>query len=129
LRPSELVKGESESGSAPVEFLAFGIPLILITLISVQLLVTGYLGNVAFDAANEGAQSLAYSDGSNQAARDRVTKVLEWLAPQSKFQLDSISDLHGAVSIAQVTVHISNPLALWGGQLISESASVIDETN
>jgi hypothetical protein len=129
LRLSELVTGESESGSAPVEFLAFGIPLILITLISVQVLVTGYLGNVAFDAANEGAQSLAYSDGSNQAARDRVTKVLEWLAPQSKFQLDSISNSRRATSTAQVTVRLANPLALWGSQLISESANVIDETN
>ena len=126
---SDQVKGESESGSAPVEFLAFGIPLILITLLSVQLLVTGYLGNVAFDAANEGAQALAYSDGSTRAARDKVTKVLEWLAPQSKFQLDSMSNSQRAISTAQVTVYISSPFALWGGQLISESASVIDETN
>jgi hypothetical protein len=129
LRLSDPVRSESEAGSAPVEFLAFGVPLILITLISAQLLVTGYLANVTLDAANEGAQTLAYSDGSVQSSRNKVVKVLDWLAPQSRLQVDAISNSSGAASVAQVTVRLLNPFSLWSGQLISESASVIDETN
>jgi hypothetical protein len=123
------VSGHSEEGSAPIEFLGFGIPLIFLVLISSQLLVTSYLSNIALDAANEGAQALAYSDGSTQAARDKVGKVFAWLTPNSKWEMDSISDSRGTISFAQVTVRLSNPYSLFSGGIISESASVIDETN
>ncbi len=122
-------KNQIDIGSAPVDFLAFGVPSILLVLLSVEVLVSGYLTNVAFDAANEGAQALAYSDGSHEAARDKVTKVMNWLAPQSEFQMDSISGSRGGISVARVTVRLSNPLSPWSGQIVSESASVIDETN
>ena len=120
---------QNETGSAPVEFLGFGIPMIFIILVGSHLLISGYLGNVALDAANEGAQALAYDDGSTQAARDRVQKVLAWLAPSSTFEMDSTSNSQGGISVAQVNVRVSNPFSLWSGQLISESASVIDESN
>lgn len=122
-------EGLGDSGSAPVDFLAFGLPTLALILASSQLLIGGYLSNVAFDAANEGAQALAFSDGSIASAHEKVAKVVNSLAPVSTFQTDAAIQSTGTVSLSLVTVHLSNPMGLFGGQRIAESASVADETN
>lgn len=119
----------NDTGSAPVEFLAFGLPLFLLVLTSSQVLIAGYLANVALDAASEGAQTLAYSDGTEQASRSRVEKVLNWLAPQSSSQVDAGRHSEAGISLALTSVRLSSPFLLWAGQPIQETASVIDENN
>jgi hypothetical protein len=119
----------NDTGSAPVEFLAFGLPLFLVVLISSQVLIAGYLANVALDAASEGAQTLAYSDGTEQASGSRAAKVLNWLAPQSSYQVDSGRHSEAGITLALTSVRISSPFLLWAGQPILETAVVIDENN
>lgn len=119
----------NDTGSAPVEFLAFGLPLFLVVLISSQVLIAGYLANVALDAAGEGAQTLAYSDGTELAAGSRVDKVLRWLAPQSSSKVESGRQAEAGITLAVTTIRLSSPFLIWSGQPILETASVIDENN
>ena len=121
--------GAGDSGSAPIDFIAFGLPLVLLILVASQLLFSSYLANAALDAAGEGAQSLAYSDGTEESAQLRIAKVLGWLAPQAKSEAVLSRQSQEGVSLAAITVRVTSPLLTWAGQPIEESASVIDETN
>ena len=87
--------GPQDGGSAPVEFLAFGLPAVLVLLAALQMLLSGYVSNVAFDAAVEGSAQAAAADGSLEAGVARAAEVMEVAAPWLK---PSISATDGSLA-------------------------------
>ena len=118
----------NDSGSAPLEFLAFGLPGVFIILIAMQVVNSAYLGTVAYDAAAEAAWVAALADGTDQAAQDRGARVVSAL---SGVRAESISVSHGeiaGVATSQVTVRVTSNILGFGAFQVSQSVEAVDET-
>lgn len=79
----------SDQGSAPVEFLLLGLPMLAVTLVCWQLLNFGYQRDLALDAAIEGANFAALADQQPQAGSEMARKVLDSVSPGSLLQVRS----------------------------------------
>ena len=120
-------KPASDTGSAALEFLAFGVPSLLTTLVVLQLLAAGYLNNLVLDAAMEGALVAGAADGSASQAEARVREVLKISAPNLKTTVDvSDTQLSGAAAVS-VTISCTNNLLFFGVIPIVQTAEAISE--
>ena len=118
-----------DSGSAALEFLAFGVPSLIVTLIVCQLLVAGYLSNLVLDAAMEGALVASAADGTPQAAETRVRRVLEAASPGLTGAVEVSDDNLNGNAAVSVTVGCHSPLVLFGAIQISQTARALDENS
>lgn len=94
----------SDIGAAPIEFLTFGIPAVLVLLIALQLLLAGYVGNIALDAAIEGSAQAAAADGSFESGVARATEVMLAAAPWINPSIEAESGVVAGDEVTQITV-------------------------
>lgn len=99
----------SDAGSAVVDFLGFGVPTLLVALIIMQLLLAGYVKNIALDAAAEGSAQAAAADGTLAAGIARANQVMLSAAPWVRTRVDaaSISVVGEPASSLRVTAYPS----------------------
>jgi hypothetical protein len=118
----------SEDGSAVIDFLAFGVPTLLVSLIVLQLLLAGYVRNVALDAAAEGAAQAAAADGTLEMGASRATQVMKAAAPWFDFRVFATDGVVDSQAASLVTVNV-HPGFVWLGQAtITSSEWCINET-
>jgi hypothetical protein len=118
---------DDDCGSAPLEFLAFGVPSLIVTLIVCQVLVAGYLNNVILDAAMEGALVASAADGTPQAADNRVRRVLQAASPGLVAAVEVSEDtLDGQPAVA-VSIRSHSPLLVFGAVDLSQTARALNE--
>ena len=118
---------KDDNGSAVLEFLAFGIPGFLLTLLAFQLIWAGYLANVAFDAASEAAGLAALYDGTEPAGVARGRLVMNQIAAAATATVEvSPAQLAGQPA-ERAIVQVYSPLLAFGSVPISQSAVAIRE--
>lgn len=117
----------NERGSAPLEFLLIGLPLLGLTLVSSQVLYSSYCKTVALDAAAEAAQTAALADGTEQLGVTQGQRVLNLAIPQvrSNVEVDTLRVAGRLLSRARVTV--STPNLLLGVWELSTQGLAIHE--
>ena len=116
-----------DSGSAPLEFLAFGVPSLIVTLVVCQVLVAGYLNNLLLDAAMEGALVASAADGTPQAAQERVRRVLTAASPGLVGEVAVSEDtLDGQPAVA-VSITSHSPLLVFGAIDLTQTARALNE--
>ena len=117
----------TDSGSATLDFLAFGIPGVLTVVIALQLVYAAYLNTVAYDAASEAAAVAAYADGTDAGAESLASRVVGSL---TGVHLDWVQVSHrgvGSVTASQVTVQLTAPILGFGSIPVRQSVESIDE--
>lgn len=119
----------SERGSAALDFLAFGIPTFIASIIFTQILVAGYLSNVCLDAAVEGSLAAAAANGSLQQGESYALAALAATTPWAKASATSSSGVVGDRQISSVTVSAVAPVYLFGLQPIQMSAWGFNEVS
>ena len=122
---ARLVGGDR--GSAPLEFLAFGVPTLVVTLIVCQLLVAGYLNNLILDAAMEGALVASAADGNVLVSQDRAKHVLAAASPGLSIEVEVTDDQLDGVAAKAVTVRSRSPLVMFGAIPLTQTARAFDE--
>lgn len=116
-----------DNGSAVLEFLAFGIPSVLLTLLAFQFIWAGYLSNVAFDAASEAAGVAALYDGTEPAGEARGKLVLKQVAGAAFATVNLTPASVAGQPAERATVRVSSPLLAFGTIPIAKSAVAIHE--
>lgn len=117
----------TDAGSAPVEFLAFGVPGVLVTLVAAQISYAAYLNTVAYDAAAEAASVASAANGTNQLARARAERVLANLTGVriSDFQTSQVALDEGTAT--SVSVSLVSPMLVFGGVSVVQQAESFNE--
>lgn len=116
-----------QTGSAPVEFLAFGVPGVFVIVVGIQLCFAAYLNTVAYDAAVEGAYASSASDGSDVAAQSAAKRVLDsfkWQAVNA-ITVNQIPITDG--SLSEVAVEVTSPLLMFGSLHIKQISQAFNE--
>lgn len=116
-----------DNGSAVLEFLAFGIPGVLLTLMAFQFIWAGYLSNVAFDAASEAAGVAALYDGTESAGEERGSAVMKQVAGAAFATVEVSASTLAGQPAERATVQVSSPLLAFGSIPILQSAVAIHE--
>jgi hypothetical protein len=111
-----------------VEFLAFGLPGFLLALAGFQIIWSGYLANIALDAASEGATIAATADGTLADGEARATQALKALAGVASATVTSSAGVSGARDTSLISVSLTSPVLAFGLIPISETAEAVDET-
>jgi hypothetical protein len=120
-------KTPTDAGSAPVEFLAFGVPGVLVTLVAAQISYAAYLNTVAYDAAAEAASVASLANGTDQLARARAERVLGQLTGVRMTDLQtSVVDLPEG-SATSVSVSLVSPMLFFGGVPVEQQAESFNE--
>jgi hypothetical protein len=68
----------SERGSAPVEFILLGLPMLVVFLICGQITLLSYQNQMLQDAAIEAAMFGALADQNATAAETKAKELLDW---------------------------------------------------
>jgi hypothetical protein len=117
----------SNKGSAPVDFLAFGLPGMLAIVLASQVILGAYFGVVALDAASEAATIAATADASYSAGANRAQAVLAGLP----VPVGAVVQGHRVASDSawswKFTVRVTSPLLWFSAVQIKESAEALDE--
>lgn len=116
-----------DHGSAAVEFLAFGIPGVLLTLLAFQFIWAGYLSNVAFDAASEAAGVAALYDGTESAGEARGNLVMKQIARAAMASVEVSTTTLAGQAAKRATVQVYSPLIAFGSIPIVQSAVAVQE--
>ena len=111
-----------DNGSAVLEFLAFGIPGVLLTLVAFQFIWAGYLSNVAFDAASEAAGVAALYDGTEPAGEARGNAVMKQISGAKIATVEVSASTLAGQPAERATVQVSSPLLVFGAIQIMQSA-------
>lgn len=117
-----------DNGSAVLEFLAFGIPGVLLTLLAFQFIWAGYLSNVAFDAASEAAGVAALYDGTEPAGEARGSAVMKQISGAAIATVNVTPAALAGQPAERATVQVSSPLLAFGSIPIVQSAVAIHES-
>lgn len=123
-RPSE----SGQAGSAPVEFLAFGLPTIVTCLIVTQVVLSGYLGNVAIDAAAEGAAQASAADGSLEIGIARASEVVRATVPWVAYKVDASESEYQGQTASSIQVELTPSILGLGMFPISAEAWNLNES-
>lgn len=120
-------KRPTDAGSAPVEFLAFGVPGVLVTLVAAQISYAAYLNTVAYDAAAEAASVASAANGTEQLARVQAKRVLANLTGvrMTDFQASQVSLEQGTATL--VSVSLESPMLAFGGVSVVQQAESFNE--
>jgi len=120
-------KLHDDGGSAALEFLALGVPGVLIVIMAMQIVYGAYLSTIAFDAASEGAAVAALADSSDLEAQNRAAEVV---AAVSGAKLEHVQIEHtrfGPTSTSAVTVRLSSEILGFGSYQVSQTVEALDE--
>lgn len=120
-------KLHTDGGSAPVEFLAFGIPGMLVSLVAAQISYAAYLNTVAYDAAAEAASVASAANGTQDLARARAERVLASLTGvrMTDLQTSQVELRQGTATV--ISVSLVSPMLLFGGVNVTQQAESFDE--
>lgn len=117
----------SDRGSAPIEFLAFGVTGFLALIAASQIIFAGYLSLVAYDVASEGATLAATADASGadvlELARVASASIVGGLVPEVSVDHRQLL----SASTSRVVVRLTSPLLGFGGITIEQSSQAVDE--
>ena len=78
----------------------------LVMLITLQMLLSGYVSNVAFDAAVEGSAQAAAADGTLEAGMTRAAEVMDAAAPWVKATFSSSDGKLAGEAASGITVSV-----------------------
>jgi len=116
-----------DRGSAVVEFLAFGVPGVLLLILAFQVVWAGYLANAALDVASEGAGIAAAYGGTPASAKEKAQSLLKGLAGNLDFQVATTEDQFNGRTRQIMTVSVSSPYLGFGLIPVTQSAKALNE--
>jgi len=116
-----------DSGSAAVDFLGFGLPTVLVALLVMQLLLAGYVKNIALDAAAEGAAQAAAADGTLAAGVSRANDVMRVAAPWAKTRVTATTIAVAGSAASSLTVTALPSFVIFGLYEVSAEDWSINE--
>lgn len=117
----------SERGSAAVEFILVGLPLLGLTLLSAQLLLSSYAKTVAMDAAVEAVQLVALADGNAQLGRERADQTLKIALPNLCHRVEISQQNSDGLSLSSVSIDVELPISWLGAQPVRVNAQAVNE--
>ena len=126
-RPATTVAWPCDSGSAAVDFLGFGLPTVLVALLVMQLLLAGYVKNIALDAAAEGAAQASAADGTLAAGAARANAVMRAAAPWAKSRVTATTIAVAGDAASSLTVTAFPSFVMFGLYEVSAEDWSINE--
>jgi len=117
----------SDAGSAAVDFLGFGLPTVLVALLVMQLLLAGYVKNIALDAAAEGAAQASSADGTLAAGVSRANAVMRAAAPWAKTRVTATTIAVAGDAASSLTVTAVPSFVMFGLYEVSAEDWSINE--
>lgn len=120
------MKFGSERGSAPLEFMMVGLPLLGISLVCTQLILATYCHNIALDAAVEGATAAAVANGGAPAGEVAAIKAVTSQLPNAAPSV-VLTRKTGGLGSWQASVTIETTVLLFGLLPVTQTAEVVDE--
>ena len=117
----------SDTGSAAVDFLGFGLPTVLVALLVMQLLLAGYVKNIALDAAAEGAAQASAADGTLAAGVSRANAVMRAAAPWAKTRVTAMTIAVAGDAASRLTVTAVPSFVMFGLYEVSAEDWSINE--
>jgi hypothetical protein len=126
-RAAITVASTSDAGSAAIDFLGFGLPTVLVALLVMQLLLAGYVKNIALDAAAEGAAQASAADGSLAAGVSRANAVMRAAAPWAKTRVTATTIAVAGAAASSLTVTAVPSFVMFGLYEVSAEDWSINE--
>ncbi|MEY4743336.1 MAG: hypothetical protein RIR34_675 [Actinomycetota bacterium] len=126
-RAAITVASTSDAGSAAIDFLGFGLPTVLLALLVMQLLLAGYVKNIALDAAAEGAAQASAADGSLAAGVSRANAVMRAAAPWAKTRVTATTIAVAGAAASSLTVTAVPSFVMFGLYEVSAEDWSINE--
>lgn len=118
--------GNSDRGSAPLEFMMVGLPLLGIALVCTQLILASYCHNIALDAAVEGATAAAVANGGSSAGEAAALNAVVSQLPNASPSVILVRK-SGGLATWQASVTLQTQVLLFGMVAITQTAEVVDE--